>query len=243
LGIRKDAAPFGFINREQAWDGYCGELALGLADYLTQELDLDTPIQVVELTSTLGDRYDLVRDGTIDLECGPNTVRQDVPGITFSFPFFVTSAQFLVQAGQADRVNPNLPLAGLRLGVLSDTTTEQFVQSTYPDADIVRFSGPEGRTEGIENVAQGNIDAFVGDGILTYAELLLEGKPVQDFTLLPELPLTCEFYGLALPNNDPEWRTVVNQFLEGDEENAIAAEWFADIYPETLNQADRCLNR
>jgi predicted dienelactone hydrolase/ABC-type amino acid transport substrate-binding protein len=244
VGIRKDAAPFGFIDRNQSWDGYCGDLALGLADYLTRELELDRPIQVVELTSTLGDRYDLIRNSTIDLECGPNTIRPDITGITFSNPFFVASAQFLIQAGQAGRVNPNLPLEDFRLGVLSDTTTEQFVQSTYPEADIVLFSGPEGRSEGIENVAQGTIDAFVGDGILTYAELLLEGKPIQNFALVPDLPpLTCEYYGLALPNNDPQWRVTVNQFLASDAETAIANAWFAELYPETLNQADFCLNQ
>ncbi|MGF1497467.1 MAG: alpha/beta hydrolase [Elainellaceae cyanobacterium] len=243
VALRKDAPPFGFINRDRAWDGYCGDLALSMAEYLTAQLALDTPVQVVELTSTVGDRYDLVAQGTVHLECGPNTIRQDVAGITFSNPFFVGSAQFLIQAGQEARVNPNLPLAGLRLGVLSDTTTEQFVQATYPDADIIPFSGPEGRQEGIREVAQGNLDAFVGDGILTYADLLLENRPVDAFALIPELPLTCEFYGLALPNDDPRWRTTVNQYLVSDGENAIASEWFADLYPETLNQADFCLNR
>jgi predicted dienelactone hydrolase/ABC-type amino acid transport substrate-binding protein len=243
IGLRKDAAPFGFINRDDAWDGYCGDLALSLADFLTEELQLDRPIEVVELTSTLSDRYDQVRNGTIQLECGPNTIRTDVPGITFSNPFFISSAQFLIQAEQADRVNPNLPLADVRLGVLSDSTTETFVQTNYPRADIVTFSGPDGRKNAIQAVSQGNLDAFVGDGILTYAELQLQGNAFENFALVPELPLTCEFYGLALPDNDPAWQTLVNEFLMSDRRTAIAAEWFADIYSTTLNQADRCLNQ
>lgn len=243
IGLRKDAAPFGFINRDEAWDGYCGDLALSLADYLTEELELDRPIEVVELTSTLSDRYDQVRNGTIQFECGPNTIRTDVPGITFSNPFFISSAQFLIQAEQTDRVNPNLPLAGVRLGVLSDSTTETFVQTNYPRADIVTFAGPDGRKNAIQAVSQGSLDAFVGDGILTYAELQLAGQSMQNFALVPELPLTCEFYGLALPDNDPEWQAMVNQFLMSDRREAIATEWFAGLYPETLNQADRCLNQ
>ena len=159
---------------------------------LTQELELDRPIEVVELTSTLSDRYDQVRNDTIQLECGPNTIRTDVPGVTFSNPIFIGSAQFLIQAGQTDRVNPNLPLAGMRLGVLSDSTTETFVQTNYPRANIVTFSGPDGRKNAIQEVSQGNLDGFVGDGILTYAALQLEGRPMQNFALIPELPLTCE---------------------------------------------------
>ena len=243
VGIRKDAAPFGFINRDNDWDGYCGDLALSLADYLSQELTLDRPIEVVELTSTLNDRYEQVRNDTIQLECGPNTIRIDEPGITFSNPFFISSAQFLLQGRQTDRVNPNLPLEGMRLGVLSDSTTETFVQTNYPRADIVAFTGPEGRQDAIQAVSQGTLDAFVGDGILTYAELQLQGKSMQNFALIPELPLTCEFYGLALPNNDPEWQAIINQFLVSDGGGAIASEWFADLYPESLNQADVCLNQ
>lgn len=243
VGLRKDAAPFGFINREDAWDGYCGDLALSLGRYLTDHLHLDTPIQVVELTSTLDNRFDLVREGSVQLECGPNTIRSDVAGITFSNSIFVGSARFLTLAGQTERVNPNLTLEGLRLGVLSNTTTEQFVQTAYPEAERVIFSGPEGRNLAIQAVQQGTIDAFVGDGILTYADLLLEEKPLEAFALVPELPLTCEFYGLVLPNNDPQWRTLVNQYLVSDTENVVSTEWFASLYPETLNQADFCLNR
>jgi len=243
VGMRKDAAPFGFINRDNAWDGYCGDLALSLADYLSQELNLNRPIEVVELTSTLSDRYDQVRSDTIQLECGPNTIRTDVPGVTFSNPIFIGSAQFLLQAGQTDRVNPNLPLEGMRLGVLSNSTTESFVQTNYPRANIVTFSGPDGRKNAIQEVSQGSLDAFVGDGILTYAELQLEEMSIQNFALIPELPLTCEFYGLALPNNDPEWQTLVNQYLISDRGETAAQKWFADLYPETLNVADICLNQ
>jgi predicted dienelactone hydrolase/ABC-type amino acid transport substrate-binding protein len=243
VGLRKDAAPFGFINQNDAWDGYCGDLALSLGSYLTDHLNLDTPIQVVDLASTLDSRFDLVREGSVHLECGPNTIRSDVTGIIFSNSIFVGSAQFLMLAGQEQRVNPNLSLEGLQLGVLSNTTTEQFVQATYPNAERVTFSGPEGRKAAIQAVQQGTIDAFVGDGILTYADLLLEGKSLGEFALIPDQPLTCEFYGLVLPDNDPQWRTVVNQYLVSDSENVISTEWFADLYPEILNQADYCLNR
>jgi hypothetical protein len=48
---------------------------------------------------------------------------------------------------------------------------------------------------------------------------------------------------LALPDNDSQWRTLVNQYLVSDDENAVSTEWFADLYPAILNQADRCLNQ
>ena len=67
---------------------------------------------------------------------------------------------------------------------------------------MVRFTGPNGRVDAIAAVEQGELDAFLGDDILTIAEILYENESVDNLTLVPELPLTCEFYGLALPNDD-----------------------------------------
>jgi predicted dienelactone hydrolase/ABC-type amino acid transport substrate-binding protein len=243
VAFRKDAVPFGFINRQNAWDGYCGDAAIALSHYLTEELDREVSIEIAELTSTLDNRFELVREGSVHLECGPNTIRNDVEGVIFSNPFFATSTQFLTLAGDADQINPNLSLAGVRLGVLNNTTTQMFVESTYPDAEIVTFSGIEGRQNAIAATAAGDIDAFVGDGILSYAEVLLEQQSFDGFSLTPELPLTCDFYGFILPNDDPAWRTTVNQFLVSDAENTVSAKWFESIYPETLNKTAYCLNQ
>ncbi|MGF1460196.1 MAG: alpha/beta hydrolase [Leptolyngbyaceae cyanobacterium] len=243
VAFRKDAAPFGFINSQDAWDGYCGDLAIALSNYISTQLKTDVEVQVAELTSTLDNRFTLVQEGSVHLECGPNTIRNDVEGIVFSNPFFTTSTQFLTPTQRTEPINPNTPLAGARLGVLGNTTTQTFVEETYPDADIVLFSGIEGRQNAIAAAANGDIDAFVGDGILSYAELILQGLAPSAFDLTPEVPLTCEYYGLALPNDDPEWRTLVNQFLVSDSENDISTEWFEAIYPETLNKAAFCLNQ
>jgi hypothetical protein len=51
-------------------------------------------------------------------------------------------------------------------------------------------------------------------------------------SLIPERPLTCEFYGLALPDNDQDWQTMVNRYLVSVQGGAIAAKWFADLYPD-----------
>ena len=241
VAFRQDAAPFGYINPANEWDGYCGDMAIALGDHLSQKLDLPIGIEVVELTSTLQTRFDLVRNDHVHLECGPNTIRQDVEGIAFSNPVFTASAQFLAPKGQESTVNPNLPLSGVRLGVMAETTTETFVQNTYPGAKITRFTGPEARQEAVQAVSAGQIDAFVGDGILSYAELLRQNLPLTSFSVIPETPLTCEYYGLILPNDDPEWKTTIDQFMGS--ESKIHSEWLGDALPYVLDATDYCLNR
>jgi ABC-type amino acid transport substrate-binding protein len=234
VAFRKDAPPFGYINAENAWAGYCGDVAIALGEHLTSTLNDPVGIELVELTSTLQNRFDLVRDGSVHLECGPNTIRQDIPGITFSIPFYVTGAKFLVRQAQAATVNFNLP--GLRLGVLQDTTTAAFVRECYPNADIVTFAGANDREQAVQAVVSGAIEAFIGDSVLSEAELQRQNLPRDQFALLPENPLTCEYYGLILPDNDPQWRQAVNEFLQNTE--VIQADFDQD-----LRELDYCFNR
>ena len=31
---------------------------------------------------------------------------------------------------------------------------------------------------------------------------------------MPKLPLACDFYGLLLPKDDPQWNYLINQFID-----------------------------
>jgi len=252
VAFRRDAPPFGFLDgtssdrpgsTEGRWTGYCADLVNGLAEFLSEELDIAQGIVPSELPSTLSDRYTLVRDGTVYLECGPNTIRSDLEGIQFSQPIFVAGTRMLVPNAGAETVNPNRPLPNVRLGVLSETTTEAFVRQAYPEATIVPFAGVEGRQEAVQAVADGAIAAFAGDDILLLGEALQLGLNLADYQFVPELPLTCEFYGLALPAEDPIWRRTVNAFLESDRHSQIFTEWFGSVSAAELNNAAFCLNR
>ncbi|PSN14082.1 dienelactone hydrolase [filamentous cyanobacterium CCT1] len=233
VAFRNDAPPFGYIDSQNAWAGACGTMAIALSRHLTTALDTPVDIQVAELTSTLQNRFDLVRDGVVHLECGPNTIRTDVPGVAFSHPFYVTGAKFLVPS---DRAATNFSQPGLRLGVLQDSTTEAFVRSTYPNATVVTFSGAKDREQAVQAVVAGAIDAFVSDSVLSAAERDRQNLSPSQFALVPEVPLTCEYYGLILPLNDPEWQTTVNSLLR--ESEGIAA-----AFEQNLSEFNYCLNR
>ena len=76
IAMRRDAAPFGYINTQAGlWTGYCGDLANSLGQYLAQKLNIPAGIEVVKLPSDLDNRFELVRENTVHLECGPNTIQ------------------------------------------------------------------------------------------------------------------------------------------------------------------------
>jgi ABC-type amino acid transport substrate-binding protein len=240
--MRRDAPPFGYVD-ETGWTGYCPALALALRDYVQEESGRNISVELVELPSTLGDRFDLVRDGQVYLECGPNTIREDIEGIEFSNLIFATGSRFLTTLAQAAEVNPALSLAGVKVGVLANTTNEAVLQERYPSAAITRFDSPTGRTDAIQAVYSGQLDAFFGDDVLTYAEVVRRGLPVENLTLVPEIPLTCEYYSLALPSDDPEWVATVNSFLDTEAGQDAWDTWMESYAPYEIDTLAYCFNR
>ncbi|MGV2828697.1 transporter substrate-binding domain-containing protein [Myxosarcina sp. GI1(2024)] len=244
VAMRRDVAPVGYINQNDEWSGYCGDLAIALRDYLTAKLEFeDVELELVELPSTSQSRFSLVRDNVVHLECGPNTVRQNVDGIAFSNPFMATGTRFLTQSNSHQAVNPNRFLADVRVGVLKNSTAEAFVGDKYPQANIVLFEGVTGQEDAVKAVMEGRIDTFAHDSLLTLAEVVRQKIPSERYTFSPHNPLTCNFYGLILPDDDPEWRRIINQFM-GVEKNAqLIQSWFAQTMTSELNDLDYCLNR
>ena len=243
VAMRRDASPFGYIDEQQRWTGYCGDLAVELQKYLTSKLGLNLAIDLVELPSTLENRFSLIQEDTVHLECGPNTIRQDVEGIAFSVPFWTTGTRFLTPKERQSNINPNSSLENLQVGVLKNTTTEEFIQTNYPQAQVVYFDGVQGRAEAVKAVTEGNIDTFASDSILSLEEMARQNLPVNNYVLQPKLPLTCDFYGLLLPNDDPQWQDTVNKFIAEISAQKVMDKWLSQMYSTELNDLEYCLNR
>ncbi|NEO67404.1 MAG: amino acid ABC transporter substrate-binding protein, partial [Moorea sp. SIO4G2] len=89
-------------------------------------------------------------------------------------------------------------------------------------------------------------DAFASDGMLLMAEALRQGLTFQDFTLIPDRPLSCDFYGIILPDQDIEWKTIIDKFITNLRweiilEKSLGVE---SIYYQGLRQAayEKCAN-
>ena len=273
--MRSDAAPFGYIDdRENVQTGYCGDLADSLGKYLAQRLNISSGIEVIKLPSNQENRFELVRDNTVHLECESNTITPNKQGTTFSNPFLIGGTRFLVPKDNAGKVNRDRfldkrslapfgerrvapasrrdfacfascrfhrTLAGIRVGVLQNSTTADFLQETYPQAEAVYFQGDRGRIDAIEAIANGQIDAFISDGVLLQGEIERQ-IPLKNYLLIPEKPLTCNFYGLILPKGENKWKGLVNDFI-AEKDRELQNQWLKDYSAQTFSDADYCLNR
>ena len=238
VAIREDAPPFGFSNANGKLQGYCLDLFALIEAKLTEQIPRNT-LSVKLYKSTVNNRFDLVSSNIVDLECGPNTIRSDVPeNVDFSTGFFVTGTQFLVR--QSDRLDLDDNLDNARLGVISNTTTEKTIAQRYPSAILRRYSGVTARTRGIEAVQQGKLDAMISDGILLRAEAQQQGLSTAEYPLIPSIPLTCDRYGMIIQSDDPQWRDFINSVIESDEAAALSKAWFGRLLNYTQVAPNFC---
>ncbi|MBW4518958.1 MAG: alpha/beta hydrolase [Scytolyngbya sp. HA4215-MV1] len=244
VAFRGDTPPFSYFDAQaNRWTGYCDALADALASQLTQQLNVPGGVEVVRFNASLDDRFKLVQDKTVHLGCGPDTIRQDVKGVAFSYPFFATGTQLLVKKGNEAPINPNGFLEGIRIGTFKNSLTEQFIQNHYPKAKSVNFLGAIGREQGLQSLNQGEIDALASDGVLLLGALRQQKLSVENYTLIPQKPLSCDFYGLALPSADKRWQETVNAFMEAKVAKQVQQTWLAEAIPTALSDAGYCLSQ
>jgi polar amino acid transport system substrate-binding protein len=95
VGIREDAAPLGYRDINDRLAGVCLDYIYYLRDRLREELKLEI-LSVFLVRSTLFNRFYLVEDRVVDIECGPNTIQSETGhNITFSQLFLLRKDSFL----------------------------------------------------------------------------------------------------------------------------------------------------
>ena len=236
VAIREDAAPFGYLDANENLRGYCLDFFAILEKQLLERLNRNS-LSVKLFKSTPANRFDLVARDIVDLECGPNTIRSDIPENTaFSTSFFVTGTQFLVKKANSAKLDRDSE--DLVLGVINNTTTEQFVAQRYRLATLQKYRGVTARSRGVEAVAQGQIDAMVSDGILLKAEAQRQELAAAEYVLEPETPLTCDRYGMIIQSNDRGWQDFINSVIDRPEAEALSNIWFGQIFNYTQSISD-----
>lgn len=245
VAIRDDSVPFGFRDGPaNQWTGICVDFIQALQAEVSATLG-GQPLLVKFYQSSLFNRYNLVAEKVVVVECGPNTIRRDLPlPITFSRPFFVTGTQFLIPADRLGSFDSDGDLRGERIGVLGGTSNSEFLAARYPEAELINFQGFTARRLGVEALMQGRIDAFAGDGILLFGEALVLDIPLgRSYRLYPPYPLDCQGYGLILPADQPEWENLVNRVVTSPNSRDIYRRWLGPIFPALERIEQHCQAR
>jgi len=232
VGVREDSYWFGSRNEKGERTGYCIDMAYALAERLSAN-QLDT-IRVRFVTSTVQSRWDMVKSGQVDLECGPNTIsaeREEKHGVSFSAPFFITATQVLAERGRKEE---DVNAGNAIVGVVRNTTNESDLQSAYPEEQIEnKFLS---REQGIKALTDGEVNGFASDGTLLLGIAWAMNLDMEnDYTFITinqenGRPF-CAGYGFILPGGkeNSSWQRYINDFLANDRKaKRIRQEWLLD---------------
>jgi glutamate/aspartate transport system substrate-binding protein len=237
LGYRENSPPFAFLDEQRKPIGYSLDLCEVVVEEIGRELGSEPRIDYRPVTPE--NRFDLVRSGAVDLECGSSTnnaARRAT--VAFSPTMFVTGAKLLVRRGSG--ILGLKDLAGKTVVLTRGTVHEAAIPRIAQRRGIpVKFVFAADHDESFRMVAAGQADAFANDDVQLYG-MLGHTKRASDFRVVGDF-LTYADYALAYRRDDPDFAEVVERAfarLAGSREIlAIYERWFEKPLPsgERLN--------
>jgi len=203
IGYRADARPYSYQDRGRP-AGFivdiCAEVAKALGPGIRPDYVL----------VRAGERFEAVRDGRIDILCDPSSVtlaRREM--VDFSLPTFLDGASTLSRTGSPVRSFEDM--AGKRIGVLTDTTTENTLRQSLANLSLEATVVPvPDHRAGVDLLWTDRIDAYFADRAIIAAMLRDGSRP--GFALSRQY-FSYETYALAVPRDDGAFRLVVDRTL------------------------------
>ena len=227
IGYRVDAPPLSYAQPDGQPAGYSPLICVGLAQKIANKLEM-ADLEVVFQTVDTKNRFEKVASGEIDLLCGASTItlgRREL--VDFSVPTFVDGAAVLLPKDAGTGLSD---LAGKKVGVRSETTTERALATSLGAAGVEatteRFADHDA---GLEALKTGKIDAYFADqSILMYSYF---SKNMSEDFLFPEQLLTLEKHGLAMAKGDSDFRLMVDSLLSDLFADGSMQKYFSDAFP------------
>ena len=210
LGYLPESIPFSFVDADGKPIGYSPDLCLRVATGVQEQLGLQK-LDIQWVPVTLETRFDAIKTGAIDLECGitTNTLSRQKE-VDFSLMTWVDGANFIARDSSPYRTLPDL--SGKRIGVIPNTTTvgvlEQALEKSHVSAEIVLVHS---HLEGLDGLNKGTIDAYASDQTVLIGLGVAISQTMK--VRIGDKNLSYEPYGLMLRKNDQDFRQAVNTVL------------------------------
>jgi glutamate/aspartate transport system substrate-binding protein len=236
IGHRESSIPFSYLDENNRPIGYSIDICAKVVDALRDGLGIpDLAIRYQPVTSK--DRIPLVKNGSVDLECGSTTNNLDRQReVAFSVTLFVAANRLVAKKGAGIRTLPNVK----NKTVVSTAGTTSLKQvRDFNDSYRYGMTILEGKdhAESFSMVEDGRAAAFSMDDILL-ASLVANSRNPGDYNLTIQA-LSVEPYGIMMRRGDPAFKRVVDdaiiRLFRTGEIGRIYAKWFeAPIPPKNV---------
>ena len=231
IGHRLNSPPFAFVGPDGKAIGYSLDLCEVVVEEIALELHKDVRVEYVPVTPE--DRFDRVRSGAVDLECGSTTNSAERRSIVaFSPTVFVTGAKLLVKRGSGIRSIRDLKgkTVVLTRGTVHADAIPKLAERQKLD---INFINTADHNESFSLVVGGKADAFINDDIQLYG-MIAATDSAPAYRVVGEF-ITYADYALMMRKDDPDFAQTVERafgrLAASSEIRAIYRKWFQSPLP------------
>jgi glutamate/aspartate transport system substrate-binding protein len=239
IGSRDSSIPFSYkLGSADEPIGFSNDICLKIVDAVKARLGLpQLRVQYTTLTST--NRIPLMQNGTVDLDCAATTnsvARQQQ--VDFAPSHFVTNITVAVK--KSSGIHSLADLSGKPVATVTGSTSIQLLRSyrKAENIDVQEVSGKD-TADAFLLLASDRAAAYVLDDV-QLAGLIATAPNPSDYTILKDVVLRQEPYGIMLRKNDPQFKALVDQTVSGLMKSGdmakLYAKWFTSpIPPSNVN--------
>ncbi len=229
LGYRENSMPFSFIAGDSKPRGYSIDLCQIVANDVAKQLGMPN-LEVRWVAVTAQSRFEALKNGMIDLECGNSTQtlsrRAD---FDFSVMTFVDGASLLFRKGEKPTTLEQIK--GQRVAVVAGTTTEKVFDTLVAAEKIgIRLLKVADHDAALRALQDRTATAYAADRTVLVTTAIVRGEG-QSFEI-SDNQFTFEPYGLMM-RRDAEFRLAVDRALSRIYRNGdigpILQRWFEPL--------------
>lgn len=232
IGHREASVPFSYLDDSQKPIGFSMDLCGLVVDQIKTKLALPA-LKVAYQAVNSSNRIPLVKNGTIDIECGStaNTIpRQN----EVSFSVTTYAPQFKWISLKSSDLKTTDDLKGKSVVVTQGTNTSQFVAKLNVDKNLgMKVLQGKDHAESFLLVQTGRAMAFMEDDILLAGLKATSTAPDQFAFLGDAFP--SDPYGLVVSKDDQGFKAFVDQALtsamKAGQYDKLYAKWFESAIP------------
>ena len=237
IGHRDSSVPFSYLDNDQKPIGFSLELCDLVVAKIKAKLG-QGGLKVAYQAVNSSNRIPLVKNGTVDIECGStaNTITRQNE-VSFSLIFY--APQFKWIALKSSNLKTTDDLKGKSVVVTQGTNTSQFVAKLNADKALgMKILQGKDHAESFLLVQTGRASAFMEDDILL-AGLKASANAPDDFVLLTD-SFPSDPYGLVISRDDPAFKQLVDETLretmQSGSYDKLYTKWFeSPIPPKNIN--------
>ena len=243
LGYRENSMPFSFIAGDSKPRGYSIDLCEIVAKDVARQLNMPN-LQVRWVPVTAQNRFESLKSGKIDLECGNTTQtlsrRAD---FDFSVMTYVDGASLLFLKGEKPKTL--VQINGQRVAVVAGTTTEKVFDALVSAEKIgIRLLKVADHDAALKALQDRTVTAYAADRTVLVTIAVVKGE--EGSYEVSETQFTYEPYGLMM-RRDAEFRLLVDRSLSrlyrSGDIGQILQRWFEPLgEPGEVLQAMFMLN-